>query len=138
MFVLAYATNSVGKTFLVLLFVFRMSAMNSTYPVAQSILMEFTDKQRRKTWKHIESLTWLGWAVSAAIGGILVDKHNYTYAFAVTAIIQSIGVVLYLVLIPMVPDVNIYEDAIVTTYAENEQMNINLNDPLINRHDQDI
>lgn len=140
MFILAYATDSVEKTILVLLFIFRMSAMNSTYPVAQSILMEFTDKKRRKTWKHIESLTWLGWAASAAVGGILVDKHDYTYAFAATAIIQSFGVILYLILIPMVPDVNIYEDAIVTTYGENEdnQINMDLNDPLIHTQDTDI
>lgn len=140
MFVLAYATDSVAKTILVLLFIFRMSAMNSTYPVAQSVLMEFTDKQRRKTWKHIESLTWLGWAASAAVGGYLVDTHDYTYAFAATAIIQSFGVILYLVLIPMVPDVNIYEDAIVTTYGENEDrdINIDLHEPLLNRQDTDI
>ena len=44
-----------------------------------------------------------GWCGSAAFGGWLADKCDYTYAFFLTAIIQTIGISVWSLLLPLVP-----------------------------------
>ena len=40
---------------------------------------------------------------SAAFGGWLADKYDYTYSFLITAILQSIGILIWSTLLPLVP-----------------------------------
>ena len=40
---------------------------------------------------------------SAAFGGWLADKYDYTYSFLITAILQSLGILIWATLLPLVP-----------------------------------
>ena len=88
---------------LVPIYVLRTALMNCTYPLNESILMDFVPKNERARWKSLDSVVSFGWCGSAAIGGWLSDKYDYTFTFLITAIIQSVGVLCFLPLIPLVP-----------------------------------
>jgi len=75
LFIISYASDSITPAILVLLYILRMICMNSTHPIAQSLMMDNCVKNKRNTWKKIESLASLGWAVCAVIGGVLVDRY---------------------------------------------------------------
>ena len=40
---------------------------------------------------------------SAAFGGWLADKYDYTYSFLITAIFQTVGIMIWSTLLPLVP-----------------------------------
>ena len=88
---------------LVPIYVLRTALMNCTYPLNESILMDFVPKNERARWKSLDSVVSFGWCGSAAIGGWLSDKYDYTFTFLITAIIQSVGILCFLPLIPLVP-----------------------------------
>lgn len=77
--------------------------MNASYPLTQSILMDFVPKDERARWKSLDSVTMFGWCGSAALGGMVADRYDYTYTFLITAIIQSIGTAVWALLLPLVP-----------------------------------
>jgi len=52
----------------------RTGLMNCTYPLAESILMDFVPKNERARWKSLESVGAFGWCGSALVGGYLADK----------------------------------------------------------------
>merc|ERR1712194_650117 len=88
---------------LVPIFVIRTSLMNSSAPLQQSILMDSIPKEVRARWKSLDAVSGFGWSGSAALGGWLSDKYEYTYTFLITAIVQSIGIGVWTLLLPLVP-----------------------------------
>jgi MFS family permease len=88
---------------LVPIYVLRTAFMNATYPIQESILMDFVPKHERARWKSLDSVASFGWCGSAALGGWLADKFDYTYTFLITAVLQSIGIVVWSFLLPLVP-----------------------------------
>ena len=88
---------------LILIYIFRTGVMNATYPLDESLLMDFVPKDERARWKSLSSVAVCGWCGSAWIGGILADKYDYSFTFLITAILQGIGSVGYLWLLPLVP-----------------------------------
>jgi len=88
---------------LVPIYVLRTSLMNATYPLTESILMDFVPKEERARWKSLDSVASFGWCGSAALGGMVADKYDYTHTFLITAIIQSIGIGIWAFLLPLVP-----------------------------------
>jgi MFS family permease len=88
---------------LVPIYVLRTSLMNGSYPVQESILMDFVPKQERARWKSLDSVASFGWCGSAAFGGWLADKYDYTATFLITAILQTIGITVWCLLLPLVP-----------------------------------
>jgi MFS family permease len=88
---------------LVPIYILRSSLMNGSYPVQESILMDFVPKQERARWKSLDSVASFGWCGSAAFGGWLADKYDYTATFLITAILQSIGIAVWCLLLPLVP-----------------------------------
>jgi MFS family permease len=88
---------------LVPIFVMRTSLMNASYPLQESILMDFVPKESRARWKSLDAVASFGWCGSAAFGGWLADKYDYTFTFFLTAIIQSVGIVVWSLLLPLVP-----------------------------------
>jgi predicted MFS family arabinose efflux permease len=89
--------------FLVPIFVMRTSLMNASYPLQESILMDFVPKESRARWKSLDAVASFGWCGSAAFGGWLADKYDYTFTFFLTAIIQTVGIVVWSLLLPLVP-----------------------------------
>ena len=85
------------------IYVLRTSLMNATYPLTESILMDFVPKDERARWKSLDSVASFGWCGSAALGGMVADKYDYTHTFLITAIIQSIGIGIWAFLLPLVP-----------------------------------
>eukprot|EP00298_Acanthocystis_sp_HF-20_P014205 c20673_g2_i1.p1 GENE.c20673_g2_i1~~c20673_g2_i1.p1 ORF type:complete len:470 (+),score=169.33 c20673_g2_i1:56-1411(+) len=85
------------------LYVTRVSAMNATYPLEEAVTMDFVPKSSRARWKSLESIAQFGWCGSAAIGGILADANGYPFTFLITACIQSVAVLMFACLLPLVP-----------------------------------
>jgi MFS family permease len=88
---------------LVPIYVMRTSLMNASYPLQESILMDFVPKHVRARWKSLDSVASFGWCGSAAFGGWLSDRYDYTYTFWITAILQTIGIGVWTFLLPLVP-----------------------------------
>lgn len=76
---------------------------DSTYPLEESILMDFVPKNRRGRWKSLEAVAQFGWAGSAILGGYLIDRHDYAFTFIITAVIQASAVLVWIVLLAVVP-----------------------------------
>ena len=90
---------------LVPIYVVRTSLMNGTQPLQESILMDFVPKNVRGRWKSLDALASVGWCGSAALGGWLADRYDYTRTFLVTAILQSVAICVWALLLPLVPRV---------------------------------
>lgn len=105
LYILVFQVDYLVKTPLLLvpIYVLRTGLINSTYPLQESILMDFVPKNERARWKSLESVSQFGWCGSAVLGGYLADKYDYTFTFLITAILQSVGVVGYTLLLPLVP-----------------------------------
>jgi MFS family permease len=88
---------------LVPVYVLRTALMNASYPIQESILMDFVPKDERARWKSLDSVASASWCGSAALGGWLADKYDYTYTFLITAILQTIGTCVWCLLLPLVP-----------------------------------
>ena len=91
------------------LYLVRTSLMNSAYPLTESILMDNVPRDRRARWKSLESVLQFGWCGSALVGGWIADNYKsnghdgYAQTFAVTAIMQFTGCLIYCLLLPLVP-----------------------------------
>jgi MFS family permease len=85
------------------IYIFRTGIMNSTYPLNESILMDFVPKATRARWKSLESIASFGWCGSAVLGGVLADQTSYSSTFLYTAGLQFIGVMLQSSLMWVVP-----------------------------------
>lgn len=92
-----------NRYILVPIYVVRTGMMNCTYPLDESILMDFCPKKERARWKSLESISAFGWCGSAVLGGILGDKHGYSYTFFITAVVQGAAVFGNALLLPLVP-----------------------------------
>jgi MFS family permease len=88
---------------LVPIYVMRTSLMNASYPLVESILMDYVPKEERGRWKSLDSVASFGWCGSAALGGMISDKYDYTRTFLITAILQTIGTAVWALLLPLVP-----------------------------------
>lgn len=74
----------------------------STYPLEESIIMDYTPRGTRGRWKSLESVATFGWCGSAALGGWLVDRFNYSFTFSITASIQAVSLLFWARLLPLV------------------------------------
>merc|ERR1719421_313761 len=85
------------------IYVIRTAIMNSTYPLEESVIMDFVPKNTRSRWKSLDSVATFGWCGSAAVGGLLADKYSYSFTFFITAFLQGLGGLLLIFLLPLVP-----------------------------------
>merc|ERR1711871_1359345 len=90
-------------TIILPIYIFRTGIMNSTYPLNESILMDFVPKDTRARWKSLESIASFGWCGSAVLGGVLADETSYSSTFLYTAGLQFAGVLLQASLMWVVP-----------------------------------
>ena len=88
---------------LVPVYIVRTALVNASYPVRESILMDFVPKNQRARWKSLQSISRFGWCGSAALGGYLSDRWDYTFTFFITATIQAASCLFYAMLLPLVP-----------------------------------
>jgi len=90
---------------LVPIYILRTALMNASYPLEESILMDYVPKQERARWKSLEAIAMFGWCGSAALGGWASDHAHgdYTYTFSITAMIQTLGILTWALLLPLVP-----------------------------------
>ena len=90
-------------TIIIPIYIFRTGIMNSTYPLNESILMDFVPKETRARWKSLESIASFGWCGSAVLGGVLADQTSYSSTFLYTAALQFVGVLFQASLMWVVP-----------------------------------
>mmetsp|Transcript_7239 Transcript_7239/g.12230 ORF Transcript_7239/g.12230 Transcript_7239/m.12230 type:complete len:606 (+) Transcript_7239:187-2004(+) len=92
------------KAFVVVaIYLLRTGLMNCSYPLEESILMDFVPPSTRARWKALDSIGTFGWCGSAALGGYLADQKGYAFTFFITAGIQGIATLLQAVLVFIVP-----------------------------------
>lgn len=89
--------------YIIPLYILRTALMNSTYPLEESLFMDFVPKDARARWKSLSSITSFGWCGSALLGGYLSDKYDYTHTFLFTAMLQGCSTLTLVFLIPLVP-----------------------------------
>ena len=82
--------RGVNRWAIVAAYIARTALMNCTYPLEESILMDYVPKKTRARWKSLQSVSIFGWCGSAAIGGMLSDQHGYTYSFLITIQVQRV------------------------------------------------
>mmetsp|Transcript_11248 Transcript_11248/g.15450 ORF Transcript_11248/g.15450 Transcript_11248/m.15450 type:complete len:532 (-) Transcript_11248:309-1904(-) len=88
---------------LIPIYIVRTSLANCTYPIEESILMDFCARDQRARWKSLESIASFGWCGSALIGGIISDRFAYTTTFGITALLQSMSMLILFFLLPVIP-----------------------------------
>jgi len=88
---------------MVIIYLVRTGLMNCTYPLEESILMDYVPKNTRARWKALDSVGVFGWCGSAAIGGYLADVNGYAFTFLITAAVQYLATALQASLIFIVP-----------------------------------
>lgn len=49
---------------------------NASYPLSESILMDYVPKKYRARWKSLESVVQFGWCGSAVVGGWIGDRYT--------------------------------------------------------------
>jgi MFS family permease len=113
------------------LFAVRSGLMNATYPLDESIVMDYVPSSQRARWKSLESIGSFGWAGSAVLGGWLADKYDYTTTFLITAALQGTGALLHLTLINLVPRENAEKEEKEKAKKAKETESNNLNKPLL-------
>ena len=84
-----------------LLFLAYKAFMSSTHPIEEQLTFQYVDKDEFKWFTNLDTLSRIGWAVSAAVGGILIDFHDYQYVFLIAAVIQTFGIFFIAVLMPL-------------------------------------
>jgi len=85
------------------IYVVRTIMMNATRGLRKAILMDVVKKEDRGKWNAVDSVTSFGWSGSAFLGGYLVDKYGYGYTFVITASIQAIGYIPWIVIHCVLP-----------------------------------
>ena len=88
---------------LVSVYLLRTGLMNCTYPLEESILMDFVPPKQRARWQSLDSIASATWAGSAALGGLLADSRGYSFTFLFTAALQAVAVLLRFLLVLVVP-----------------------------------
>jgi MFS family permease len=95
-------TSPEVKWAIAVLYVCRTALMNCSYPLEESILMDYAPKATRARWKSLESVSIAGWCGSAFVGGILADHYGYTFTFIITIGLQAAGTLVYASLLGVV------------------------------------
>ena len=81
----------------------RTSLMNCTSALEEAILMDFAPKSARARWKSLENVTTFGWCGSAALGGYIADRFDYSTTFLATAALQAAGTLIFSSLYFIIP-----------------------------------
>ncbi|KAJ8599589.1 hypothetical protein CTAYLR_004703 [Chrysophaeum taylorii] len=92
-----------SPSLLVGVYVLRTALANCTYPIEESILMDFVPRDKRARWKSLESIASFGWCGSALVGGIVADAYSYSTTFGITAALQFLSCMLVATLMFVVP-----------------------------------
>lgn len=75
----------------------RNALMNMGGPLIQKTLMELVPEKHRGKWASLSSLIRMTWSGSAFLGGWLSDRHDYRFAFFITACVHcASGAILFL------------------------------------------
>ena len=125
---LTYAVDrSTNPWICVPIYLLRTGLMNATYPLEESIMMDFVPSSTRARWKSIGAISQFGWCGSAALGGILIDSRGYTSTFRITAAVQGLATVIWLPLVYLVPK---SEGPAALPAAPSESVAVGLQSPL--------
>lgn len=84
---------------------FLLSSMlqSCTYPLTESIAMDFVPPHTRARWKSLDAVGRFGWSGSAVLGGYMADARGYTFAFVVSAGLCGVCIGLRAGLLGVVP-----------------------------------
>eukprot|EP00747_Dinoflagellata_sp_TGD_P017562 gnl/TRDRNA2_/TRDRNA2_125899_c0_seq1.p1 gnl/TRDRNA2_/TRDRNA2_125899_c0~~gnl/TRDRNA2_/TRDRNA2_125899_c0_seq1.p1 ORF type:complete len:356 (+),score=35.63 gnl/TRDRNA2_/TRDRNA2_125899_c0_seq1:130-1068(+) len=103
--VLLYAMCFFRSLWLVLpIFLVRPGLINATFPMNSSLVFDAVKPEHRGRWAALQSLRRMTWSGSAYIGGLISDKHDFRYAFVLTAHCFVLAGAVYSPLTFLVPD----------------------------------
>jgi len=90
--------------FVVVSYLMYVIMISATDPLEESLFMDYSPRRQRARWMSLDSIVEFGSSTSAVLGGVLSDEYNYQVAIFVSAIIQSVGIIVFVVfLLPIVP-----------------------------------
>jgi len=89
--------------FVIPVYLIRAIALNTSYTLLESVLMDYVPKETRARWKSLDSFRSTTWAGSAVIGGWLANQYDYSFTFIVTSFVHLLGTMILALLWPIVP-----------------------------------
>ncbi|MHA1513705.1 MAG: MFS transporter [Candidatus Hodarchaeales archaeon] len=98
-----YQNNIIGATISILLlvvfYISRNALMNASGPISRSLIMDIVPSSSRAKWNSMETLAWgTFWALSASLGGFIVDSLGFIYVFLFTATLYTIATFILLII----------------------------------------
>ena len=87
----------------VVLFLGRTVLANCTLPLSTAVMMDYAPAHRRARWSSLQSAVQACWSASAVLGGVLADRHGYTFTLMLTAALQVAGTAMQASLLVVVP-----------------------------------
>jgi len=80
--------------------------MNGTNPIANQIVMEETEEEKRPIISNINTLSWSGgWAITVAISGVLIKNYGYLPSYYCTFGIYIIHIILLFLFYRNIPGI---------------------------------
>lgn len=77
-------------------FIFRGALMNMAQPVSTTFAMEAVAEEDHGLINSLATIAWTGsWAISAQIGGIIIEKHGFVPSFLLAIVLYAASAVLY-------------------------------------------
>ena len=90
-----YNNSFLSRSVIIVLFIVRCSALQSTSPIQTAVVMDYVPKHIRARWASWQSVVGFGWSGSAAFGGYLVERDSYELAFVGTCVFHVACAVLH-------------------------------------------
>jgi predicted MFS family arabinose efflux permease len=77
-------------------FIFRGALMNMAQPVSTTFAMETVAEEDHGLINSLATIAWTGsWAISAQVGGIIIEKHGFVPSFLLAIVLYAASAVLY-------------------------------------------
>jgi predicted MFS family arabinose efflux permease len=74
----------------------RAALMNMGGPLISQFSMELVDRSRHATTNGLKAIAWNGaWMISTWVGGLVIERHGFTFAIVGTAVLYGCGTMLY-------------------------------------------
>jgi len=80
--------------------------MQRAAPIELSVLMDYSPKAKRGMWFTLYTITAFTQPFMALAADEMISTHGYNLTFFVQGLVQSVGAILLLVIIPFVPNEN--------------------------------
>jgi len=109
LFVMVLLNGLLDKTYAYIslpLYILHDVFMQRAAPIELSVLMDYSPKAKRGMWFTLYTITAFTQPFMALAADEMISTHGYNLTFFVQGLVQSVGAIVLLVIIPFVPNEN--------------------------------